>query len=186
LPWSASFEDPIPLPDCRLLLTLRDAASYIMKLPKAEHDAPEWQAAMERLGYRLCGELVMFEAIRRYWAEARRGDVISQQVNNILSRYRRMNRGDRYSVRSAFVAVRDELEDQFGPVGEWPLDRKKAIAGQIMKAAKTAGNNLASETTRIGASGSALLSLYLEAKALPGAKALGATEAVEQWLADES
>jgi hypothetical protein len=49
LPWSASFEDPTPLPDGRPLLTLRDAATYITKLPKAEHDAPEWQAAMEAL-----------------------------------------------------------------------------------------------------------------------------------------
>ena len=29
--------------------TLRDAAQYITKLPKAEHDADEWQAAMEAL-----------------------------------------------------------------------------------------------------------------------------------------
>jgi hypothetical protein len=128
----------------------------------------------------------MFEAIRKYWTEARRGVVISQQVNNILSRYKRMNAGDRYWVRSAFVTVCDELENQFGPAGEWPIDQKKAIAGQIMKAAKTAGNNLADETARIGANGSALLSLYLEAKALPGAKALEAAEAVEQWLGDES
>jgi hypothetical protein len=49
LPWSTSFEDPIPLPNGRWLLTLRDAASYIAKLPKAEHSAPEWQAAMEAL-----------------------------------------------------------------------------------------------------------------------------------------
>ncbi len=27
----------------------RDAAQYIMKLPKAEHDAEEWQAAMQAL-----------------------------------------------------------------------------------------------------------------------------------------
>jgi hypothetical protein len=31
------------------LATLRDAALYITKLPKAEHDSPEWQAAMEAL-----------------------------------------------------------------------------------------------------------------------------------------
>jgi hypothetical protein len=28
---------------------LRDAGNYITKLPKAEHLAPEWQAAMEAL-----------------------------------------------------------------------------------------------------------------------------------------
>jgi hypothetical protein len=33
----------------RKLLTLRDAANYITKLPKAEHAAPRWQAAMEAL-----------------------------------------------------------------------------------------------------------------------------------------
>jgi len=28
---------------------LQDAGTYITKLPKAEHEAPEWQAAMECL-----------------------------------------------------------------------------------------------------------------------------------------
>jgi hypothetical protein len=30
-------------------VTLRDAADYIMKLPKAEQDLEEWQAAVEAL-----------------------------------------------------------------------------------------------------------------------------------------
>jgi hypothetical protein len=47
--WSRKFEEPIPLPKGRQLVTLRDAGSYITKLPKAEHVAPEWQAAMEAL-----------------------------------------------------------------------------------------------------------------------------------------
>jgi hypothetical protein len=47
--WQRAFDDPIPLPRGRQLMTLRDAAEYITKLPKAEHDAPEWQAAMEAL-----------------------------------------------------------------------------------------------------------------------------------------
>jgi hypothetical protein len=42
-------EDPIPLPRGRQLVTLEDAGRYIMKLPKAEHEAAEWQAAMEAL-----------------------------------------------------------------------------------------------------------------------------------------
>jgi hypothetical protein len=32
-----------------LLVTLQDAGNYITKLPKAEHEAAEWQAAMEAL-----------------------------------------------------------------------------------------------------------------------------------------
>jgi hypothetical protein len=31
------------------LVTLRDAGTYIAKLPQAVHDRPEWQAAMEAL-----------------------------------------------------------------------------------------------------------------------------------------
>jgi hypothetical protein len=33
----------------RKLVTLRDAALYITKLPKAEHDTEEWRTAMEAL-----------------------------------------------------------------------------------------------------------------------------------------
>lgn len=47
--WARKFNEPIPLPKGKPLTTLRDAATYITKLPKAEHDAPEWQAAMEAL-----------------------------------------------------------------------------------------------------------------------------------------
>ena len=47
--WDQQFFDPIELPKGKKLVTLRDAATYIMKLPKAEHDAEEWRAAMEAL-----------------------------------------------------------------------------------------------------------------------------------------
>jgi hypothetical protein len=47
--WSRKFDDPIVLPGGRKLTTLRDAGRYITKLPKAEHEAPEWLAAAEAL-----------------------------------------------------------------------------------------------------------------------------------------
>jgi hypothetical protein len=47
--WDQRFFDPIELPSRRKLVTLREAALYITKLPKAEHDAEEWLAAMEAL-----------------------------------------------------------------------------------------------------------------------------------------
>jgi len=47
--WDQRFFDPIILPDREPLVTLRDAAEYITELPKAEHDAEEWQAAMQAL-----------------------------------------------------------------------------------------------------------------------------------------
>jgi hypothetical protein len=47
--WQRAFDDPIPIPRGRQLVTLQDAGTFITKLPKAEHDAAEWQAAMEAL-----------------------------------------------------------------------------------------------------------------------------------------
>ena len=49
MPWSTPFDDPLPLPQGRSLVTLKDAADYITKLPKSESDLPEWQAAIEVL-----------------------------------------------------------------------------------------------------------------------------------------
>jgi hypothetical protein len=47
--WDPKFSEPILLPKGKKLVTLRDAALYITKLTKAEHEAAEWQAAMEAL-----------------------------------------------------------------------------------------------------------------------------------------
>jgi hypothetical protein len=47
--WQRKFEEPIPLPDGRELVTLRDAATYITALSKKEAALPEWQAAIEAL-----------------------------------------------------------------------------------------------------------------------------------------
>ena len=49
MPWDQWFSDPIILPGRKPLVTLRDAANYIVKLPKAEQQAPELQAAAEVL-----------------------------------------------------------------------------------------------------------------------------------------
>jgi hypothetical protein len=46
--WQRKFDDPIPLPHGRQLVTLQDA-DYNMRLPRAVHEAEEWQAAMEAL-----------------------------------------------------------------------------------------------------------------------------------------
>jgi hypothetical protein len=49
LPWSTAFEDPIDLPDGLQLVTLKDAADYITKLPKEQSDLAQWQVAIEAL-----------------------------------------------------------------------------------------------------------------------------------------
>jgi hypothetical protein len=47
--WQRKFEDPISLPDGRMLVTLLDAGEYITTLPKAEQLLDEWQTAIEVL-----------------------------------------------------------------------------------------------------------------------------------------
>jgi hypothetical protein len=47
--WKRPFDDPIPLPRGRQLVTLKDAAKYIQKLAAAEQQIAEWQAAVEAM-----------------------------------------------------------------------------------------------------------------------------------------
>ena len=47
MPWSRRFDEPIQPPKGKKLVTLKDAAAYIMKLPKSKQQSPEWQAAGE-------------------------------------------------------------------------------------------------------------------------------------------
>jgi hypothetical protein len=49
VPWDQQFFDPIELPGRKPLVTLRDAAQYILKLPKAERELPQWETAIECL-----------------------------------------------------------------------------------------------------------------------------------------
>jgi hypothetical protein len=44
--WKRPFDDPVALPGGRQLITLQDAADHIMKLPKADQAAAEWQTAI--------------------------------------------------------------------------------------------------------------------------------------------
>ncbi|MCK1443873.1 hypothetical protein IVB43_15905 [Bradyrhizobium sp. 48] len=46
--WGRPFEEPIEVGG-RALATLLDAGEYIAALPKKEHSAPVWQAAMQAL-----------------------------------------------------------------------------------------------------------------------------------------
>ena len=75
--WLKRFIDPIILPDGRKLLTLRDAAEYITALPKAEHDAADWQVAMETLllvaernGPEMLTRIAVMKALNRHQPKA--------------------------------------------------------------------------------------------------------------------
>lgn len=47
--WSAEFDEPIERPDGLTFRTLRDAGMYILKLPKEERRAMQWQTALGNL-----------------------------------------------------------------------------------------------------------------------------------------
>jgi hypothetical protein len=47
--WDRPFDQPVPLPRGAPARTLRDAANYIKKLPKLEHDRAEWRFAVQML-----------------------------------------------------------------------------------------------------------------------------------------
>ena len=47
--WSRCFDEPISLPDGRLLRTLLDAGQHVAKLPEAQHERPEWRKAIALL-----------------------------------------------------------------------------------------------------------------------------------------
>jgi hypothetical protein len=47
--WARPFDDPVLLPGGRKLVTLRDAADYIMKLSKDGQNLEAWQTAVEAL-----------------------------------------------------------------------------------------------------------------------------------------
>jgi hypothetical protein len=49
--WDFRFPEPIEVPEGGALGTLRDAGSYITRLPKAQHDTTAWQTAMRCLMY---------------------------------------------------------------------------------------------------------------------------------------
>jgi hypothetical protein len=75
--WFKRFYDPIIQPDGRRLLTYRDAVEYIAALPKAEHDAADWQLARETLllvaernGPEMLARNAIMKALNRHTPEA--------------------------------------------------------------------------------------------------------------------
>ena len=75
--WDQPFFDSIKLPSGCKLVTLRDAANYIVRLPKAEQQLPEWQTAAEVLmlvgergGDPMVATIAMMRALNRQKPEA--------------------------------------------------------------------------------------------------------------------
>ena len=49
MPWSTPFDEPIPLRGGARLVTLQQAADYVMRLPADVQQQERWQIAVEHL-----------------------------------------------------------------------------------------------------------------------------------------
>ncbi len=71
MPWSSSFDEPIELHGGRKLMTLQQAADYIMKLPNEAQQQDRWQVAVENLinaaeiggGWLMFARIAMLQAL---------------------------------------------------------------------------------------------------------------------------
>ena len=68
MPWSTPFDEPIALRGGRKLVTLQQAADYVIKLPDAEQKQPHWQLAVENLtetggGWLMFARIAMMRAL---------------------------------------------------------------------------------------------------------------------------
>lgn len=78
MPWSTAFDDPVAVSNRRKLLTLQEAADYIMQLPEDAQHAAHWQTAIETLikaaetdaGWVMFARIAMLRALN---ADGRRG-----------------------------------------------------------------------------------------------------------------
>jgi hypothetical protein len=75
--WDQAIFDPIELPSGRKLVTLRDAAEFISKLPEVGHALPHWVTAIECLtlvaehnGPTMFARIAMRQALHRDGPEA--------------------------------------------------------------------------------------------------------------------
>jgi hypothetical protein len=75
--WTRKFDEPISLPKGKPLATLRDAALYITKLPKAERELPHWETTVECLmlvgdhgGDPMFPHIAMMQAMHRHEPKA--------------------------------------------------------------------------------------------------------------------
>ena len=70
--WSREFDEPIPRPNGKSLVTLSDARAYILKLKKADQESEPWQTAVRALllvaesgGMTLLARIGVLQALNR-------------------------------------------------------------------------------------------------------------------------
>jgi hypothetical protein len=117
----------------------------------------------------------MFGRIKNQWKEAR-ADVVRKSVEDILKRYNGYGWYERYELLSAFDYTKRDLEVEHGAISEWRQETQSALVKQLFGAAKKGF-----ESAPYGASGMALLSMYIDSHTIPGENAARLRSEIEAW-----
>jgi hypothetical protein len=117
----------------------------------------------------------MFGRIKTQWKEAR-ADVVRKSVDDILKRYNEYGWYERYELLSAFDYTKSDLEIEHGAISEWPQEKQSAFVKQLFGIAKKGF-----ATAPYGASGMALLSMYIDLHTIPGENAARLKREIEAW-----
>lgn len=117
----------------------------------------------------------MFGGIRNRWKEAR-ADVVRSSVADILERYKKYGSYERYELLSAFNYTKSDLEIEHGAISKCSQETQSSFTKQLMATAK-----LGFETAPYGASGVALLSMYIDTHTIPGENAAQLRSKIEAW-----
>jgi hypothetical protein len=63
--WLRTFDEPIAVPDGRLLQKLRDAGHFAASLPRTKHNKTRWQTAAHELLMRIANFAVLASSAHR-------------------------------------------------------------------------------------------------------------------------
>jgi hypothetical protein len=63
--WLRTFDEPIAVPDGRLLQKLRDAGHFAATLPRTKHNKTRWQTAAHELLMRIANFAVLASSAHR-------------------------------------------------------------------------------------------------------------------------
>jgi hypothetical protein len=118
----------------------------------------------------------MLALLKKLLGKQDHADLVSREAIDIIKRHQRFNEDQRREMMSAFDHAKARLEIENGDIQTWALQRKTTVANQTRQMAKDAY-----DFAPYGACGVALISLYLEAQTMRGAKAERLIYLIDEW-----
>lgn len=117
----------------------------------------------------------MFGRIKNRWKEAR-ADGVRSDVYEIFSIYEGYGSPECCEFLRVFDDMKNLLEMEYGAIAKWPQKAQKNVVKQLFSGAKRAH-----EADPYGASGMALLSMYIDIHTIPGENAVRLKNEIDNW-----